>query len=79
MAGEGEGLIGENESKAIVLSITLDGSGIKVDGPIRNEMLCVYLLDKAKDIVKISNMQQGSTTIHRPGHGIIDFIRRGKK
>jgi hypothetical protein len=67
----------QGESKAIQLVITIDGDGIRVDGPIRNEPLCIWLLEKAKGVVYMHNMQQNEPKVVRPG-GIMNFMR-GKK
>jgi hypothetical protein len=46
-----------DEPKDIVLTITLDPNGhLKADGPIQNEPLTFWMLDKAKDTIKAYNM-----------------------
>ena len=63
------------ETKDIILTITLNNNGVKVDGPIRDEMLSFWLLDKAKGIIKISNIQANQPKIHPVGD-MIGFARR---
>ena len=67
----------EEEQKSIVLTITLDGNGINVSGPIKNEPIALWLLEKAKDIVKASNIQDQQPKI-QPARGIMNFVR-GKR
>lgn len=66
----------KNENKDIVLTIILNSNGVKVDGPIKNEPLALWMLDKAKDIIKIHNIQASEPVIHKPSHGILDFVRK---
>lgn len=68
----------KEEKKDILLTITLNNEGVKVDGPINNEPLSLWLLDKAKDIVKIHNIQQNTPKIEKP-HGIMGFVRNFKR
>ena len=49
----------ENPPEEVVVVITWtprDGS-VKVDGPMRNEPIMFWLLDKAKKIVEMANMR----------------------
>jgi len=67
----------EEEIKDIILTITMHGPEIKVDGPIRNEPLSLWLLDKAKDIIKISNIQANQPKVQpaRGAFGIGRFLK----
>lgn len=71
---EGEGMVQEKHED-IKLTITLDSSGIRVDGPINNEMLSLYLLSKATDIVKAHNIMKSAPIIEKPRGGILSFAR----
>ena len=45
------------EPKDVVLTITLRDDGhVKVDGPIQNEPLALWMLNKAEDLIKSHNM-----------------------
>jgi len=70
---EGEGMIADTP-KTIVLTITLEDSGIRVDGPINNEMLSLYLLTKAVDIVKAHNIMKNAPVIEKPD--VMGFARK---
>ena len=61
--------------KKVVLTITADDEGVKVDGPLKNEAMCFWMLEKAKDTIKMFNMQQPSKII-KPQGGIMNFVRR---
>ena len=68
----------KQENKECILTIKLTEEGkVLVSGPLENEPLCVWLLDKAKDIIKADNLRKAIErkpkvdTIHR----IIDFAR----
>jgi len=59
----------------IVLAITLTPDGqVKVTGPINNEPLAFWLLEKSKDIIKGYNFQQSQPKIQKPG-GMMNFAR----
>ena len=65
------------EPKDIVLTITMLASNgqIQVSGPgnteVYDEPLCLWLLDKAKDIIKATNVRAMSSKIIQPRvHGI---------
>jgi len=60
--------------KDVVLTITLNKDGIGVIGPINNEPIALYLLEKAKDIVKAHNLMAGQPKI-QPANGIMGFVR----
>jgi hypothetical protein len=67
------------KSPEIYLHITLNEAGaINVNGILRNEPLALWLLDKAKDIIKAVNIQvaQDARKIIPAKHGILDFMRR---
>ena len=40
----------------IELVITLNGNDISVTGPIKNEPIAIWMLEKAKDIIKAHNV-----------------------
>ena len=66
------------ESKGIELKITVtEKEGLRVFGPIHDEILCFGLLEKAKSVIEIHNMKKAveSQRIVQPKHGIIDFVR----
>jgi len=57
-----------DESKDIVLTITLQETGhVKVDGPIQNEPLALWLLNKAEDLIKTHNMTLAMQERQRAG------------
>ena len=68
----------QEEVKEVVLSIKIYPTGkIDVSGPIANEMLCMFLLEKAKDIIKayIAKLEfENRPKIEKP-HGIMGFAR----
>jgi hypothetical protein len=64
-----------NEKKDIVLTITLNDEGIRVDGPIKNEPIALFMLEKAKDVIKAHNIMANQPKIQKPG-GILNFARR---
>jgi len=71
------------EKQDTILKITLnEKGGIRVDGPITNEMLSFYMLEKAKDIIKGHNLQlaikEKQSKITQPG-GIMNFVKGGKR
>jgi hypothetical protein len=49
---------------------------ISLNGHLENEILCIYILEKAKDIVKGYNLQQklNAQKIVKP-HGMMNFAR----
>ena len=51
---------------------------IAIDGPIKNEMLCLWLLEKSKDICKAFSQKKPSELIP-PRGGMMDFVRRNKR
>jgi len=51
---------------------------IAIRGVIKNEIIALYMLEKAKDMVKALNMPRPSSII-KPKGSIMDFVRRGKK
>lgn len=66
------------EGQDIVLTIIITPEGkVNVNGPITNEPLSFWLLDKAKDIIKAYNIQQMmiNRPIVQPKGGIMNFIR----
>lgn len=68
------------EKVSLVIEWTKDGK-INVSGPITNEMLSFYLLERAKDIIKAHNLQlafKANQSKIVPAHGIVDFVR-GKR
>ena len=68
----------KTEVKEMVLSITLTKEGgVRVDGPIKDEMLCLWLLDKAKDTIKAFNIKVAMANqprIAKPS--ILNFARK---
>lgn len=66
----------------VVLTIEFTSEGkFHVTGPLTNEMLCFYMLEKGKDIIKAQNLkiayEQSQSKIQKPG-GLINFARRFK-
>jgi len=59
----------------IEIEMLEDGS-VKVNGPMRNEPLCFWLLEMGKDVVKSYNRQPSK--LIQPKGGILNFAR-GKK
>ena len=66
-----------SEEIKLIIVAKPDGK-IDVTGPIMNEMLCFYLLEKAKDIIKSFNIQRAQPKIVPANHGIMNFARRFK-
>ena len=64
------------ENKLIITVI--QGVPINVTGPINDEPLALWMLDKAKDIIKAYNLQKIQPRITPARGGIMNFIR-GKK
>ena len=64
----------EAEPKDVVLTITLNKNGVNVNGPIQNEPLVFWMLEKAKDVVKVFNIQANKPLIEK-SHGIMGFVR----
>ena len=66
--------------ESVVLTIEFKQTGqILVNGPITNEMLSFYMLEKAKDIVKGHNLKLAMQEAQKkvtPTGGIIDFVRK---
>ena len=65
------------------VKIVLSNEGkITVYGPIENEPLMFWLFEKAKDIVKGSNIKKAmekNPKVIQNSHGIMNFIRGGFK
>jgi hypothetical protein len=64
-----------NEKKDIILTITFNDEGIRVDGPIKNKPIVLFMLEKAKDVIKAHNILAAQPKIQKPG-GILNFVRR---
>ena len=64
------------EPKNIVLTITLlaENGQIQINGPgnteLYDEPLCLWLLDKAKDIIKATNIKAAQSKIVQPYRGL---------
>lgn len=69
----------ENSQKEIEIAVryNLKTGNIQIEGIIKNEIMALYLLEKAKDMVKELNRPQPSQIV-KPKGGIMDFVR-GKK
>ena len=71
---------GNDVPASITLAIEFTKEGkINVNGPITNEMLCYFLLEKAKDIIKGHNLKLAIEERQRvmPAKGgIMNFARR---
>lgn len=68
----------EPQPKEVTLTIVLDEKGqVNVNGPLKNEAICIWLLEKAKDTIKAFNMQNPSKIV-KPQGGIMNFVR-GKR
>lgn len=67
----------DNGKKEIQVIITMKESGeISVEGIIANEPLAFWMLDKAKDIIKLYNIKQAQKQqIIQPKGGIMNFVR----
>jgi len=66
------------ESVSLTIEFTKEGK-INVHGPVTNEMLCYYLLEKGKDIVKGHNlrlMMEEKSRITPVKGGILNFARK---
>lgn len=74
---------GQDIPQSVILTIEFTNEGkFRVDGPITNEMLSFYMLEKAKDIVKTHNLkiayEESRSRIQKPG-GIMGFVRGDKR
>ena len=58
------------------LHIIWNEQGIGVKGIVKNEMAALYMLEKAKDLIKRINAPQISTAKIVPKGGILNFARR---
>ena len=69
---------GGDKSQDVILTITHHSNGCTtITGPIPNEPLCFWMLDKAKDIIKVKNIEEvlkNKPRIAKP-HGIMQFVR----
>lgn len=72
----------KKEKKDIVLTITLNTKNqILVSGPgsmqMYDEPMCLYLLEKAKDTIKATNLRASQPKIATPQQGgIMNFARK---
>lgn len=75
------GKLKQEQPKEIKLVIELlPNGGVNVSGILRNEPMALWLLDKAKDVIKAFNIQEqlrNKPVIQKVG-GIMDFVR-GRK
>lgn len=65
---------GKEEQKDITLTITFhpDNRPPQVTGPLANKPLCIYMLEVAKDMVKVWRPEEPKV---KPA-GIMDFVRK---
>lgn len=78
---EDEGMIGDETPESVTLVIEFKSDGkINVNGPITNEMLSFFMLEKAKDIIKAHNIglaiKERQSKIQPVHGGIMNFARR---
>jgi hypothetical protein len=60
--------------KSLVLQITLDENGFKVVGEvIKNEPMALYMLEKAKDTIRMYHVKQNTPVIQKGG--MMNFAR----
>lgn len=66
----------KEEPKDIVMTIVLpaDGSAPKVTGPLMNKPICLFMLEMAKDIVKMWRPEEPK--VKPAGGSVIDFARK---
>ena len=64
--------------KDIVLTITLNSDGVNVSGPIRNEPIALWMLEKAKDTIKAHNLLESQPKV-QPAGGIMNFAKRFRR
>ena len=62
-----------NEPKEVILTITLSTEGVGVNGPITNEPLALWLIEKAKDIIKAHNILANQPKITTSNRNIFGF------
>jgi len=65
----------------VVLTITLHETGkVEVNGPLANEPLMFWLLEKAKDVTKAHNLRLAVENKSKitPVHNIANFVRNFK-
>ena len=67
----------EPQTQEVKLTITyrIDGN-VGVEGPITNEPFALWLLDKAKDTIKMFNIQRTQPKITPAKGGLMNFARR---
>lgn len=62
----------------ILITVNKDGQ-INVEGCIQNEPLAFWLLDKAKDIIKVYNIKNNDQLITPAKGGIMNFVKNRLK
>jgi hypothetical protein len=61
--------------QSLVLQITLDENGFKVVGEVvKNEPMALYMIEKAKDVIKAYHVKQNTPVIQKGG--MMNFARR---
>ena len=64
-----------NAIKDLTFTITMSDDGdIKINGPLSNKPLCLYLLEVGKDLLKAWTPEKPK--IEPARHGLRDFMRR---
>lgn len=63
---------------SLVITLDLRNGRIGVTGPITDKLLSYGLLEAAKDVVR-KQVDTPSPIVKPNGHGIIDFMRGGKR
>jgi len=58
------------------LTIIWKENGMALEGCIKNEVASLYMLEKAKDLIKRINAPQIMTAKLHPKHNILNFMRK---
>ena len=66
----------EKQDCVLIIKLTDEGK-VLISGPLDNEPLCFWLLEKTKDIIKGHNLKKALDNRPKitPAHRIINFIR----
>lgn len=65
----------DQKNKEIILTIKVVQNDLKVEGPINNEPLALWMLEKAKDIIKAHNIMANQPKIEKPNRRIFNFLK----
>lgn len=71
----------QDPKKLPVMTITITENGvINVNGPgngkVYDEMVCLFMLEKAKDAIKLHNARAMQSAVQVPKGNMVNFARR---